>query len=66
MPPSPRSPWTLYRLAAGRYAVELAAERTPPGLALEAEVIAAEGRTWAVWRLSQTGAVVAVVRAGAA
>lgn len=62
-PPPPR--WTVH-FRRGVFYVELGDAVTPPGLALELEVLLVDGDSRAWWLLSETGAVVWEARAGRA
>lgn len=55
--------WTVYARR-GVYFVELNEDLSPPGLALELEILLVDGDSRAWWRLSETGAVLKEAQAG--
>ena len=60
--------WLYWKLDDDRHVLELNERLTPPGCALEFEILTADGyaKTFAVWRVSNTGAVIAIVEAESA
>ncbi len=60
--------WTWWPLDLGRSVLELREDITPAGLSLELDLLDGGGcaRTWAVWRLSESGRVIWMVEAGEA
>lgn len=60
--------WTVWQLDRDRHAIELDDTSTPPGCAIELEIISGGGcaSTFGLWRWSESGAVLAIVRAAEA
>jgi hypothetical protein len=57
--------WRCWQLDSDRHVLELDERLTPPGCALELELHDGQGiaRSYGVWRLSQSGALLAIVEA---
>lgn len=58
-----RDRWQWFDLADGGGVLELDERATPRGVAIELAVdVGPDGRTWAFWLASESGALLAVVR----